>query len=125
MKRLIISCVILVGLTALAVTSFFFVTGSAEDIIGKVELVEKSYKKGDYDKALLVANEAKLDWNKFYKHRHLIVDKEHVVEITSILSRLSTLAKEKSPDLTIECESAITMLTLFRDKQGLDLYNIL
>lgn len=125
MKRAYFSVILLAGLLVLAIGSFHYIAGETEKLIAKVELIEESFAAGDYGAAAGYAAEADADWREFHRHRLFIIDNQHVGEISMALTKILTLAKEENPDLSAECAVAKMLIQIYRDKQGLDIYNIL
>lgn len=124
MKRVVIGAVLLVGVFALVIGGFFYISGSTAEIIGKAELVQKSFEEGDYGNAVLLAGEAVELWEHFSSNRLLWAENEYIMEIGMLISRVNVLTKMKNDDLLIECAALIAILKDLHDMQAPNYKNI-
>ena len=107
---------ICIGLIAALVTLAVFGTAYVGNVTEEVAALLDGIAEGTAD-PVSAAEEAQSIWNSFYERNFLITDKEHAMEITVSLARISALAEENDDDLTVECITTKKLLLFFRDKQ--------
>ncbi len=125
MKRVVTCSIIIIFLVAAALTSYFTTKSTVEDISGYLIEAEESFKNKDYEKALDAAKKADGEWRKFFELHVFITDKEHMLEITSSLSRLTAFAEEEDDEFMIEVRSAKQLAEIYLQKQNPEIMNIL
>ena len=54
-----------------------------------------------------------------------IINKDYVVEITLAVSRIEAFARDESPEVLVECETVLGLMELCREKENIELRNIL
>lgn len=122
MKRIFLCLAIIAALVALAIYGAGYVSGVAEDIITRLDTLGEST---DSEEAKALAADTDRVWNDFYEKHIFITDKEHAMEITAALARISALAEEGSEELKIECKTARKLVELFLEKQRAEFMNVL
>jgi len=125
MKRAIICIFIFAALCGIAAGSYIYIADSTARLLNKVELVIYNFADGEFEAALLAADEANEIWAAFRKHRYLIIDRDNVAEITVTLARIRTYAAEENPELFAEGEAAAALLRHYIENQRVNIYNIL
>lgn len=117
MKRVVISGVLLLGICALVIGSYFYITNSTSELIGKAEMVQKSFENGDIEETKLLAEKTEDLWKRFSSNRLLWAENEYIMEIGMLVARVSTMAKTGSEDLPVECSALLSILNDFYNNQ--------
>lgn len=125
MKRAVISIGIFVALVWLAVSSFLYIDHNAAELIDKMSDVLSAAEEEDFARAGVLIEDVDKHWDRFNSHRLFIIDTQHIMELTSTIARVKSLIRTEDDDVIVECETAIRLLDLYKDKQAITFYNIL
>lgn len=112
-------------LLVIGVGSYIYIEKTSENVVSTLYDTENCFSSGNLEGARLAAKEADNSWHNFISKHIFITDKEHLLEITSILTKIQALAKAEDEELLTECDVARRLIELYRDKQTPDILNIL
>ncbi|MGN0656398.1 MAG: DUF4363 family protein [Ruminiclostridium sp.] len=124
MKRAIICGIIVIGLVAAGIISYFYTARVTSEIQESISRVSESYEREDFEAAKSLSAETAKNWEHYLAAHIFVNDKEHALEITLSLLRIKALAEEKSDELKEECITAIDLVGLYRENQRVNLANI-
>ena len=124
MKRAIICGIIVIGLVAAGIISYFYTDKVTKEIQESISRVSESYEREDFEAAASLSAETAKNWEHYLAAHIFVSDKEHALEITLSLLRIKALAEEKSEELKEECITAIDLVGLYRENQRVNLANI-
>ena len=124
MKRAIICGIIVIGLVAAGIISYFYTDRVTNEIQESISRVSESYEREDFEAAKSRSAETAKKWEHYLAAHIFVSDKEHALEITLSLLRIKALAEEKSDELKEECITAIDLVGLYRENQRVNLANI-
>lgn len=93
MKRLIISCSLLIALLAIGVVSLFYIKNVCSQTIEKSQITKQSIDTQDYQTASQNIKDLESYWKKNEKYLCLFVRHGEIEEISRQISELSDLLK--------------------------------
>ncbi len=123
MKRIIISAVILVILTAVSTAAALYVSKVTTEISDKIHEVETLYSNGE--KCDEQARELQEMWDDFTDFTVLISDTGSALEITSSIAEIVSFAQDEDDELYASCDRAQAQIRLFKEMQTPSLWKIL
>ncbi|MCM1419230.1 MAG: DUF4363 family protein [Bacteroides sp.] len=124
MKRIIICGIIMLALVVLGAASLYYTDTSAKEAEGTLEEIDLRFREGDLDGARGLARELSADWERYIENHFFMTDKEHVMELSSMIARIRALADEGDEELTVECAVARELMTSYRLKNAVGWNNI-
>ncbi len=125
MNRLAVSISILSVMAAGCVISVFATNKITEDMSEHINLVEESFKRGEYERSTDYAKELQDMWKDMMDHSILINDLGHAVEITSSLAEIISFAEEENDEIYASCDRAQAQIEMLRDMQTPTFWRIL
>ncbi|MDR1754712.1 MAG: DUF4363 family protein [Eubacterium sp.] len=125
MKRFIISLFLFSGMLVLSVCSCVYVNRNTEEMIIKTEKIRENIIAEEYEKALILSDDLKNQWTKFSNHHFYIIDSQNIMEITNLFARTTSLISQKNKDAVTECDAALGLLTLYKNKNTIMIKDIL
>lgn len=125
MNRLAVSISILSVMAAGCVISVFATNKITEDMSEHINLVEESFKRGEYERSTDYAKELQDMWKDMMDHSILINDFGHAVEITSSLAEIISFAEEENDEIYASCDRAQAQIEMLRDMQTPTFWRIL
>jgi hypothetical protein len=124
MKRVIICALLTAGIAVLSVCSEFYISGKITGITQTLQTAIDSLQAGDDNQARELVDKGEQQWSDFFRHRLLVADKEHITGITNEFARLIAFDTGHD-DFLPQCVTVIHLLEMFKEKQDLNLYNVL
>jgi len=103
MKRLVISCSLLIALLAIGVVSLFYIENVCSQTIEKSQIIKQEVYTQDYETASQNIKDLKSYWEKNEKYLCLFVRHGEIEEISRQISELSDLLRYKD-DAEISAE---------------------
>lgn len=125
MQRIVTCSIIIVLLITTAVFGYCSIKNTSDSILESLEATIQSFRNDDLESAVEHADAAEREWNEFFEVHVFITDKEHMLEITSSLTKIKAMAQENNDELIIEAQSAKKLIEIYLDKQNPELMNIL
>lgn len=124
MKRIILCGFLMLVMIILGAGSLYYTDTSAKEAEDALEEVSLRFKKGDAGGAKSLTLDLRANWESYIENHFFTTDREHVMELTSIIARICALAEEEDPELTVECAVAKEMMSVYREKNSVTLKNI-
>jgi len=125
MNRLAVSISILSVMAAGCVISVFATNKITDDMHEHINLVEESFKRGEYSRSADYAKELQNMWEDMMEHSILINDLGHAVEITSSLAEIISFAEAGNDEIYASCDRAQVQIEMLRDMQTPTFWRIL
>lgn len=125
MNRLAVSVSLLAVMAVGCTASVFAVDKITEDMTDCIDLVEESFKRGEYERSTNYAKELQEMWEDMMDYSILINDLGHAVEITSSLAEIISFAEEENDEIYASCDRAQAQIEMLRDMQIPTLWKIL
>lgn len=125
MNRLAVSISILSVMAAGCVVSVFATNQITEDMHEHINLVEESFKRGEYSRSVGYAKDLQDMWENIMEHSILINDLGHAVEITSSLAEIISFAEAENDEIYASCDRAQVQIEMLRDMQTPTFWRIL
>lgn len=124
MKRFIICGFIVLALIILGAGSLYYTESTTREAESTLEEVSLSFGRGEFEQTKSLARKLSADWEKYNENHFFMTDKEHVMELSSVIARVHALAEEEDPELTVECAVARELMASYRIKNSVDWTNI-
>jgi hypothetical protein len=124
MKRVIICALLTAGIAVLSVCSEFYISGSIDRITRTLRGAIDALDAGEDARARELVGQGEREWMEFFRHRLLVADKEHISGITNEFAELVAFDTGHD-DFLPQCVTVIRLLDMFKEKQDLNLYNVL
>lgn len=124
MKRIIICAFIMVLVIILGIGSYIYTDNAMDRTEKAVNGISQSFSEGRLEETKLLSAKLSDEWREQYKNYVFIFDKEHIMELTSIIARIDAYAKDDNPDILVECRTATELIKLYRAKEDITLGNI-
>ena len=125
MKRIIICAFIAVLLIILGIASYICTDNALSATEQSVNEISLNFDEGNMDKVKNLSAQLSDDWREIYGNYLFIVDKNYMVEITLAVSRIEEFAKDENAEILVECNTVKGLLELCREKENIELRNIL
>lgn len=117
MKRIVLSIIILVLLTALCCWSVFAVNSKTDSLTDKIHRVEKTFENNESEKCVKLAEELQEEWEDFMKRAVLINDLGHALNITTSIAEICSFAQSNNEELYAACDCAEAHIRIFKNLQ--------
>ncbi len=124
MKRIVICAFIMVVVIIIGAVSYAYTDNAMDKAEKAVDTIAQSFSEGDFERTLRLTQRFSSDWREQYKSYLFIFDKEHIMELTAIISRIEALAEDENSELLVECKAASELIRLYRAKEKVSLSNI-
>ena len=125
MKRIIICAFIMVLLIILGIASYICTDNTLNEAEQTVNDISLSFGKGDMELTKELALTLSGEWEEDCENYMFIIDKDYMVEITLAVSRIEAFARDENPEVLVECETVLGLMELCREKENIELRNIL
>ena len=125
MNRIIICIVLLAVIAVGCFSTIGIVYGFSDNLINKIDEVEKAFIEGDTEKSSQAAKELRDEWHKFMDYALLVNDLGHSLEITTAIAQIYSFAQDSNEELYAACDCAQALIEVFRDMQTPTLWKIL
>lgn len=125
MKRIIICAFIMIFLIILGTASYICTDNTLDEAEQAVNDISLSFEKGNMELAKKLAEKLAEEWEKDCGNYMFIIDKDYVVEITLSVSRIKAFAHDENSEIKVECETALGLMKLCREKENIEIGNIL
>lgn len=125
MNRLAVSISILSVMAAGCTAAAYVTEKMTEKMSSCIELVEESFRRGDYDRSTDYAEQLGDIWDSILDHSILLSDLGHAVEITTSVAEMISFAEEENDEIYAACDRAEALIKLLRDNQIPTLWKIL
>lgn len=125
MNRIITSIVILAVMSAACFATVGYVDKFTDDMISRIDEVEKAFDEGDSERSAKAAEQLRDDWHRFLDFSLLANDLGHALEITSAIAQVYSFAQEGNEELYAACDCAQALIEVFRDTQTPTFWKIL
>ncbi len=117
MNRLAVSISILGVMAAGCAASVFAVDKITSDMSLQIDLVEESFRRGEYERSVKFAEELQDMWHDMMNYSILINDLGHAVEITSSLAEIVSFAEDENDEIYASCDRAQAQIEMMNDMQ--------
>lgn len=124
MKRFVICGFIVLVLVILGAGSLYYTETTTREAEDTIEEISLSFGRGEFDQTKSLSRKLSADWEKYNQNHFFMTDKEHVMELSSVIARVHALAEEEDPDLTVECAVARELMASYRIKNTINWSNI-
>lgn len=125
MKRVILCLALTVAVFSMAVWSYLSICGISDEIIPDISSVSSYAQSNNYSASLIFAEKANARWKEFLSGHIFVTDKEHIMEITTALTRIESLARQENEEVVTECDVVKRLIEVYLEKQEPDILNIL
>lgn len=125
MNRLAVSISILTVMAAGCASSVIATNSITDDMSHHIDLVEESFRRGEYERSVELAEELQDMWESMMDYSILINDLGHAVEITSSLAEIISFAEAENEEIYASCDRAEAQIEMLRDTQTPTLWRIL
>lgn len=124
MKRIIICGFIVIALVILGAASLYYTETSTKEAEDTLEEISLSFGRGELEQTKSLTRKLSQSWESYTENYFFMTDKEHVMELSSMIARIHALAEEEDPDLTVECAVTRELMTSYRMKNAVKWNNI-
>lgn len=124
MKRILLCGFLIIAMIILGAGSLYYTDTSAKEAEKTLEEVSLRFGRGETANAKSLALSLRTDWESYIGNHFFATDREHVMELTSMIARICALAEEEDPELTVECAVAEDLMEVYRQKNAVTLKNI-
>lgn len=125
MKRIIICAFIMVVVIILGIASYICTDNTLNEAEQTVNDISLSFEKGDMELTRQLSEKLSEEWEEDCESYMFIIDKDYIVEITLAVSRIEAFARDENPEVLVECETVLGLMELCREKENIELRNIL
>lgn len=125
MKRIIICAFIMILLIILGIASYICTDNTLSEAEQSVNDISRSFADGDMELTKRLSHKLSEKWEEDCENYMFIINKDYVVEITLAVSRIEAFARDESPEVLVECETVLGLMELCREKENIELRNIL
>ncbi len=125
MKRIIICAFIMVVVIILGIASYICTDNTLNEAEQTVNDISLSFEKGDMELTRQLSEKLSEEWEEDCESYMFIIDKDYMVEITLAVSRIEAFARDENPEVLVECETVLGLMELCREKENIELRNIL
>ncbi len=124
MKRIIICAIIMIFIIILGIVSYAYTDNAMDEAEKSVEQISESFGEGNFDRTKSLTRELSKMWHEKCESYIFIFDKDHIMELTAVISRIEAFAEDENPETTVECKTAAELIRLYRSKEKITLTNI-
>lgn len=124
MKRIILCGFLVIVMLILGAGSLYYTDTSAREAETALEEIPLRFRSGDAAGAKGLALDLRADWESYIENHFFATDREHVMELTTLIARICALAEEEDPELTAECAVAKELMRIYREKSAVTLRNL-
>ncbi len=125
MKRIIICAFIMVVVIILGIASYICTDNTLNEAEQTVNDISLSFENGDMELTRTLSEKLSEEWEENCESYMFIIDKDYIVEITLAVSRIEAFARDENPEVLVECETVLGLMELCREKENIELRNIL
>lgn len=125
MKRIIICAFIMILLIILGIASYICTDNTLNEAEQSVNDISRSFTDGDMELTKQLSHKLSEKWGEDCENYMFIINKDYVVEITLAVSRIEAFARDENPEVLVECETVLGLMELCREKENIELRNIL
>ena len=125
MKRIIICAFIMILLIILGIASYICTDNTLNEAEQSVNDISRSFADGDMELTKQLSHKLSEKWEEDFENYMFIINKDYVVEITLAVSRIEAFARDENPEVLVECETVLGLMELCREKENIELRNIL
>ncbi|MBO5378475.1 MAG: DUF4363 family protein [Ruminiclostridium sp.] len=125
MKRIIICAFIMILLIILGIASYICTDNTLNEAEQSVNDISRSFADGDMELTKQLSHKLSEKWEEDCENYMFIINKDYVVEITLAVSRIEAFARDENPEVLVECETVLGLMELCREKENIELRNIL
>ncbi len=125
MKRIIICAFIMILLIILGIASYICTDNTLNEAEQSVNDISRSFADGDMELTKQLSHKLSEKWEEDCENYMFIINKDYVVEITLAVSRIEAFARDENPEVLVECETVLGLMELCREKENIELCNIL
>lgn len=125
MKRIIICAFIMVVVIILGIASYICTDNTLNEAEQTVNDISLSFEKSDMELTRQLSEKLSEEWEEDCESYMFIIDKDYMVEITLAVSRIEAFARDENPEVLVECETVLGLMELCREKENIELRNIL
>ena len=125
MKRIIICAFIMILLIILGIASYICTDNTLNEAEQSVNDISRSFADGDMELTKQLSHKLSEKWEEECENYMFIINKDYVVEITLAVSRIEAFARDENPEVLVECETVLGLMELCREKENIELRNIL
>jgi len=125
MKRIIICAFIMILLIILGIASYICTDNTLNEAEQSVNDISRSFTDGDMELTKQLSHKLSEKWEEDCENYMFIINKDYVVEITLAVSRIEAFARDENPEVLVECETVLGLMELCREKENIELRNIL
>ncbi len=125
MKRIIICAFIVVILIILGIGSYAYTDNAMDETEEAVQQISESFGNGELERTKELTKELSASWREKCDSYIFIIDKDHIMEMTAVISRIEAFAYDENSETLVECRSAADLIRLYRTKEKITLTNIL
>ncbi|MBR4112382.1 MAG: DUF4363 family protein [Ruminiclostridium sp.] len=125
MKRIIICAFIMILLIILGIASYICTDNTLNEAEQSVNDISRSFADGDMELTKQLSHMLSEKWEEDCENYMFIINKDYVVEITLAVSRIEAFARDENPEVLVECETVLGLMELCREKENIELRNIL
>ena len=117
MNRLAVSISILIVMAAGCTSAVIATNSITKDMSHHIDLIEESFRRGEYERSVDLAEELQDMWDDMMDYSILINDLGHAVEITSSLAEIISFAEEENDEIYASCDRAQAQIEMLREMQ--------
>ncbi len=117
MNRLAVSVSILSVMSACCISAVIATNSITKDMSHQIDLIEESFRRGEYERSVDLAEELQDMWDDMMDYSILINDLGHAVEITSSLAEIISFAEEENDEIYASCDRAQAQIEMLREMQ--------
>lgn len=125
MKRIIICAFIMLVVIIVGIASYICTDNTLSEAEQAVNDIQLSFEKGDMELARTLSEKLSEEWEEDCESYMFIIDKDYMVEITLAVSRIKAFACDEKPEVLVECETVLGLMELCREKENIEIRNIL
>lgn len=112
-------------LIILGIASYICTDNTLNEAERSVNDISRSFADGDMELTKRLSHKLSEKWEEDCENYMFIINKDYVVEITLAVSRIEAFARDESPEVLVECETVLGLMELCREKENIELRNIL
>lgn len=109
----------------LGIASYICTDNTLNEAEQTVNDISLSFEKGDMELTRQLSEKLSEEWEEDCESYMFIIDKDYMVEITLAVSRIEAFARDENPEVLVECETVLGLMELCREKENIELRNIL
>lgn len=86
--------------------------------------ISRSFGDGDFGGTKRLANNLSEEWRNKCESYIFLFDKDHIMELTSVITRIKAFAEDENPETLVECKVAEELIRLYRSKEKITVKNV-